>query len=357
MIKKFVKSCLKAALFISLYPLILFIIVKATDYSILFDIKKHKMVMPVIMNIRGYSMSQEEKIIFKKINPFGFILHGNSFKTKEQVIELIDSIRALFPDRKVYFFTDQEGGEADRLERIGSPKSPSAKYYGEIARDNMVEAKTQLYNHVSATSGFLREIGMDVNLAPVLDIFYEENGKPASIGSRSYSHDIDIVTELGKVFTKASHDNGLHTTIKHIPGLSNSLLDTHEDKVVIDTKLEILEKTDFMPFKSLSKSTKFAMVNHVIYSDIDDKPASISAKTIDIIRKKIGFDGLIISDAFNMKAISDYDVSSIVQMSFNAGVDIVMPNIISIRISKKVIDEIDEEIVLRFNKKIKALGL
>jgi beta-N-acetylhexosaminidase len=348
------------AISITTFSLLFFLIaLEACILIPLFKFAKQEMVTPVILNIKGVELSKMEKIIFKKSNPFGFVLHGHNFRDKKQIVDLIKSTRDLYPNRKIYFFVDQEGGWVDRLSMIGYSKAPAALDFGNIAQNNLTKAKELLYDDADTTSSRLREVGIDVNLGPILDILYTKEGEMSSIGSRSYNSNIDIITKLGESFIEASIKNNIYVTLKHIPGLGNSFVDTHDEPVIIDTKLNILKNTDFVPFRRLSKYAKFAMVSHIVYADIDDKPASISKKTISVIREDIGFNGLLISDAFSMKAISslDYTPWEISNLSLNSGVDIIIPNDTSLDITTKVIEAIDKSVMVKFNKKLKKLNL
>ena len=140
-----------------------------------------------------------------------------------------------------------------------------------------------------------------MNCAPVLDVKYDFTNNV--IGDRSFSTKPKIVSELGKSFCNAHKKAGVIPVIKHIPGHGASRKDSHKTTPNINMDIISLNKVDFFPFKKLNNES-VAMVAHIIYSKIDKEIACYSKKVIEkIIRKKIGFKGLLISDDINMKAL------------------------------------------------------
>lgn len=129
----------------------------------------------------------------------------------------------------------------------------------------------------------------------------------AATEARSYSREVRIVVELATVFIKAMHEVGIITVVKHIAGLSRAFEDCHNGEAIIEAGyLDLVEK-DFLVFKALAKIAKMAMLSHVTYSAIDPLPTTFSKKIInDVIKREIQFNRLLISDALNMQAISNY---------------------------------------------------
>ena len=167
----------------------------------------------------------------------------------------------------------------------------------------------------------LLEIGINVNTIPVLDVL--RNNTNSIIGDRSFSKHKKIVKELGRIAIKVSHSKKIISVIKHIPGHGCSAQDSHLSTPKVNLNKKILNKIDFYPFKSTS--AKLAMTAHIIYSKIDSKNVSTFSKKIikEIIRKKIGYKGILMSDDISMKALN-YDLITNAKKSLLAGCNLVL---------------------------------
>ena len=142
-----------------------------------------------------------------------------------------------------------------------------------------------LHSMIMASS--LREVGININTMPVLDIPSENES--GVIGDRSYSYHKELVAKAGRIVIESLSANGVAPVIKHIPGHGRAKVDSHLDLPIVETSISELEEIDFYPFKE-NKNTDLAMTAHIIYQDIDaDQPATLSKKVInDFVRKKIG---------------------------------------------------------------------
>ncbi len=363
------KATLKNILFVFYLSLCLTIATTLVYYQLNYKhfkhytIKKQRLITPIFLNVLGAEVTEEEKAIVKQINPIGVMLYKLNFKSYEQVKKLTTDLKNIFPNRKLYIAIDQEGGKIDRIEQVMQDRYlKQPRYYGKIAEKNLEKAKKILYQDSKKTAKTMKDLNIDINFAPMVDLIHKKSdGKKvdnswSATNKRSYSRDQKIVIELAKTFIKGMKAHQIMTTIKHIPGLGRSYSDTHDNqKVIIDAKLSILEKTDFAVFKELSTEADFAMVGHATYSAIDNKPATLSKKTIDIIKNTIGFKGILISDALNMKAVNK--IENIGIKTLEAGIDIIIPNYISYHMATNVVNNIDKKILIKFNNKIKKLGL
>ena len=159
-----------------------------------------------------------------------------------------------------------------------------------------------------------------MNTIPVLDVLRKNTSK--IIGKRSFSEKKEIVKKLGKITVRKLHSNNIATIIKHIPGHGCSSIDSHLRMPKVNLTKKILNKIDFYPFKS--SKAKLAMTAHILYSKIDSQNVStFSSKVIKIIRKKIGFRGIIMSDDISMKALK-YDLVTNAKKSLAAGCNLVL---------------------------------
>ena len=183
----------------------------------------------------------------------------------------------------------------------------------------------------------VKKIGININTVPVLDVIRKKTHK--IIGNRSFSNDPKIVKKLGKVCVKQYKSNKLGTVIKHIPGHGCATFDSHLKTPNVKLNYKNLNKIDFFPFKS--NSSQFAMTAHILYSKIDKKNVATFSKKIisQIIRKKIGFKGILISDDISMKALK-HDLVTNAKKSLIAGCNIVLYCAGNYKDSYKLIKEV-----------------
>ena len=216
---------------------------------------------------------------------------------------------------------DQEGGRVARLKKPNWKSYPSAEHFGIKAEKNLSIAKKLVLKNSIEIAKDLRKLGINMNCAPVLDVKYDFTNNV--IGDRSFSSNPKIVSELGKSFCNGQKKMGIIPIIKHIPGHGPSNKDSHKTTPNVDLDLISLNNKDFLPFKKLKKEP-VAMIAHIIYNKIDKEIACCSKKIIKkIIRKKIGFKGLLISDDINMKALKGTTKKK-VQAIWKSGCEIIL---------------------------------
>ncbi len=350
-------------IFLSILVILISICSYFTYFHRSYFFSKQTYITPIILNIKSPILTKEDKNFFKKANPFGFIIFPHDIISVPQVKNLTDELRALFPKRKIYIALDQEGGRVDRLRKMFADRKDllkSAAYYGKLAEKNLDHAKKELFLNSKNTAKILKELGFDINFAPMLDLLHSNVNNHSSntttwsaTEDRSFSEDPEIVTILGKEFINGMHAGGMLVTMKHVPGLGRTYTDTHDTEAIIDADLESLINTDFVPFRKLAAISDFAMVGHATYTQISLLPASLSHDVINIIREEIGFTGLLISDALNMKALEEYSLEEKIHKSLKAGIDIVVPNDLSYTGMISAINSLDKKSIARFNRKLK----
>ncbi|MGD9639151.1 MAG: beta-N-acetylhexosaminidase [Alphaproteobacteria bacterium] len=276
-----------------------------------------------IFGVSGKELTKEEDVFFKELNPLGFILFARNIENKEQVKKLVADLRQTVGRNDAPVLIDQEGG---RVQRLRSPiwrEAPAAQIFGEllIKKDTATAIKAVKLNTMLIALE-LQELGINVDCLPVLDVPVE-NAHDV-IGNRAFSKDPQVNTVLGKAVIEALLENGVFPIMKHIPGHGRAAVDSHENLPLVDTDIETLEKTDFIPFKELN-STPWAMTAHIVFSKLDaNNPVTTSSYIIkNIIREYIGFDGFLLSDDLSMKALGgSYEDRTI--KSLNAGCDAVL---------------------------------
>lgn len=279
-------------------------------------------ISPVIFGCKGTRLTSEEKAFYSKVQPWGFILFGRNIDTPEQVIELVAALKACVDHDDVAVLIDQEGGRVRRLRPPHWAEYHSGAVIGGHYRADTSTGKRIAWLQSRLMALDLNKLGINVDCLPVLDVPIE--GSHDVIGDRAYSYDAQAISELGRAASQGLLAGGVLPVIKHIPGHGRALVDSHKDLPRVDVSIEELEATDFVPFKQLSDSA-VAMTAHVVYSALDaNNPATTSRSVIqDIIRGKIGFDGLLMCDDLSMHALSG-DFSERTQSSFAAGCDVVL---------------------------------
>ena len=288
----------------------------------MFDSNGHIMSIPdgIICSINSESISKKEHIFFKQTNPLGFILFSRNFNNKKQLIDLINELKNLTLNKSPFIFIDQEGGRVQRLKNSNFTTFPEQRFFGEIYKKNKEKSKKLSYLNAYLLASELKNVGIDINFSPVCDLYF--NYANDIIGDRSFSSDHSIVKDLALQYCKGFRDSGILPVLKHFPGHGRSLVDTHLEQSEVDVSLDILRKSDFIPFEIL-KTESLMMLAHIIYPKIDNEVATYSKKINKIIRKEFLFKGLILTDDISMKALSE-NLNIIVKKSYTAGCDVIL---------------------------------
>ena len=277
--------------------------------------------IPIIFGVKSYKLKQKEKNFFQESNPLGFILFERNCKNYKQTKLLIKDLKKTTSHKYTMIMIDQEGGRVARLKNPNWKSYPSAEYFGIKAKKNLSVAKKLIFKNSIEIAKDLKKLGINMNCAPVLDVKYDFTNNV--IGDRSFSSNPRIVSELGKSFCNGLKKIGIIPIVKHIPGHGPSSKDSHKTTPNVDLDLISLNKKDFLPFKKLNKEPA-AMIAHIVYNKIDKDIACCSKEIIKkIIRKKIGFKGLLISDDINMKALKG-TIKNKVKAILKSGCEIIL---------------------------------
>ena len=253
-----------------------------------------------IVGIKSTSLSKKESFFLKKYKPWGVILFSRNIMNIKQARKLTFSIRRIFNDKNYPILIDQEGGRVNRLKNIISFDNLTSQFFGKKYISNYKEFNFFYKLFIDKTSYLLKSIGVNINTSPVLDLSVK--GASKIIGDRSFSKDPKIVSKIGDYCIKYFHDNGIGTVIKHIPGHGLAKVDSHHFTPQVDKELSFLSKKDFICFKK--KASFFAMTAHIVFNKIDrENVVTHSKKMIKIIRNKIGFKNILISDDISMKSL------------------------------------------------------
>ena len=273
-----------------------------------------------IVGIKSTKLSGKERVFLKKYKPWGVILFTRNIESLKQTLKLTSSIREIFNDKKYPILIDQEGGRVNRLKNIISFDNLTSEFFGQKYIKNYKEFKFFYKLYIDKTSYLLKLIGVNINTVPVLDL--RVKGASNIIGDRSFSIDPKIVSKIGNYCIKYFHENGIGTVIKHIPGHGLAKVDSHNFTPVVKQKMNFLSKNDFFPFKK--KKTFFAMTGHIIFKKIDkENTVTHSKKLIKLIRDKIGFKNILISDDLSMKSLKETLKENTIR-TFNAGCNLAL---------------------------------
>jgi beta-N-acetylhexosaminidase len=283
--------------------------------------------LPAIFSLEGLKLTENEKSFFKDVNPLGFILFARNCESPDQLKKLNADLREML-NRDCPILIDQEGGRVQRLKPPSWRQYAPMQVFGEMAEENMDKALENLRFAILQMAEEIHDCGFNVDCAPVLDIITEETHD--AIGDRAFSSDPEIVARLGLSVCRNLLAAGITPVIKHIPGHGRGRADSHHELPKVETSRVELEATDFLPFKKLAGSdvapAVWGMTAHILYKDIDaDLPASLSPVVInDIIRGHMGFEGILIADDPDMKALAAYgDSAQCCRLALEAGCDLV----------------------------------
>ncbi len=273
-----------------------------------------------IVGIKSIKLSKKEKLFLKKYKPWGVILFSRNIKNIKQTFELTSSIRKIFKDKRYPILIDQEGGRVNRLKNIISFDNLTSEFFGNKFIKNYREFKFFYKLFIDKTSYLLKLLGVNINTVPVLDL--KIKGANKVIGDRSFSRNPKIVSKIGDYCIKYFKENRIGTVIKHIPGHGLVKVDSHISTPFVSKKFDYLTKNDFIPFKN--KKSLFAMTAHIVFTDIDNQnTVTHSQKLIKLIRNRIGFKNILISDDLSMKSLKGPIKENTIK-TFKAGCNIVL---------------------------------
>ena len=277
-----------------------------------------------ISGCSGPVLSPAELDFFARANPWGLILFKRNCETPEQLKTLTSAFRAAVGRKNAPVFIDQEGG---RVQRLGPPSNawrryPAARAYGEAFNASALAGLRAARNVGRLMAEDLIAAGITANCVPVLDV--PQPGAHEIVGNRAYSDRIEAIMALARAHAAGFADGGVLPVIKHIPGHGRARADSHLELPVVEAKRAELEAVDFPPFAAMADAP-MAMTAHVVYTALDrTAPATLSKKVISsVIRKQIGFRGLLMTDDLSMKALSG-SYAEKTRRALEAGCDIVL---------------------------------
>ncbi|MCI2398746.1 glycoside hydrolase family 3 protein [Aliiroseovarius subalbicans] len=270
-----------------------------------------------IFGCEGLNLLPEERSFFERVQPWGFILFARNVDTPEQLKSLTAELRGAV-GRDAPIFIDQEGG---RVARMTGPHWRDWLPPLEQVAQNKRQAVRAMYLRYRIIADELRAVGIDGNCAPLADIATPDTHP--ILRNRCYGDDVVKVAEIAGAVAQGLIDGGVLPVMKHIPGHGRATSDSHKELPRVKAKERALRWADFMAFQPLA-GLPLAMTAHVVYEALDaERPATQSPIVIDMIRDKIEFDGLLMTDDLSMQAL-DGPLSLRARASLRAGCDIVL---------------------------------
>lgn len=246
-----------------------------------------------ILGVEGLTLSPDERAFLRDADPFGFILFARNVDTPDQLRRLTADLRDAV-GRDALVMTDQEGGRVQRLRAPYWTDWPAAM---DSAADGprAVELRHRLMGQE------LRAVGIDADAAPCLDV--ADEATHPFLRNRCFGTDADTVARMGRAAAEGLLAAGVLPIVKHMPGHGRTRVDSHHDLPILDAALDDLDATDFAPFRALA-DMPLGMTAHIRLTQLDDRPATASPAAIRLIRDRIGFGGLLMSDDIGMNALS-----------------------------------------------------
>lgn len=277
--------------------------------------------LAVILGLSGTVLNQDERAFFRESNPWAFILFARNIDTPQQVSNLCNDLREAVGRDDCLIFVDQEGGRVQRLRAPHWPIYPPASKFGELYKQHASWGRRASFLAYRLIANDLRTVGINADCAPVLDL-PQPDADPI-ISDRAFDNRVEPIIDMAHSCMAGLMMGGVAPVIKHIPGHGRAKVDSHKALPKISTQLNLLDNSDFVPFKSFYDAP-MAMTAHAVYLDHSKTAVTVSKKAMtDLIRDRIGFDGLVMSDDLDMKALSG-TLTDKTEKALKAGCDIAL---------------------------------
>lgn len=258
----------------------------------------------------------------KKYPVGGIIYFSKNLETRQQVIDMLSGTQN-YSKIPLFLGTDEEGGT---VSRVGSAKNLGGTPVTDMAMLGKAGDPAAVYSAGTTIAGNLTGLGFNLDFAPDADVL---GSKDAVIGTRSFGEDPQLCATMVGIMTGSLRDNGVIPCLKHFPGYGSAIVDDHYGTSVLKKTQEELEAVDFLPFTAgIAAGAPFVMVSHLSVPEVtgDDTPADLSEKIVsELLRNKLGFSGVIITDSHEMASITDhYSSAGAAVAAVQAGCDMIL---------------------------------
>lgn len=248
----------------------------------------------------------------------GFLLDKSNMSDQQQLTDLTSGLQSM-SEIPLILTCDEEGGRVNRLmSTMGTTRVDAMLDYKDDGSDTA-------FDNASIIAADMVSYGFNLDLAPVADVW--SNPDNTVIGDRAYSNDFEQAAELVAAAVEGFHEGGVACTLKHFPGHGDTSADSHYGSVYVYKTLAELRENELLPFQAgIDAGTDAVMIGHLIISDISSEPALFSYEIVtELLRNEMGFDGVVITDALQMQAMTDhYSSGEIAVKAVQAGVDILL---------------------------------
>lgn len=257
---------------------------------------------PVIFGLSGPVLTADERAFFAVTEPAGYILFRRNIENRAQLRALTDSLRDLAGRDDLAILIDQEGGSVARMRPPEWPAFPAGSAFDALYEIAPMSAIAAARANAQALALMLTEVGITVDLLPLLDVARPDTTE--AISTRAFGSEPMRVAALGRATLDGLRSGGVVGVVKHMPGHGRARVDTHYHLPTVTASDEELE-VDLRPFHSL-RGAPMGMTSHIVFDAWDaERPATLSPVVIEeVIRRRIGFDGLLMTDDIDMKALS-----------------------------------------------------
>ncbi|MBE8163151.1 MAG: beta-N-acetylhexosaminidase [Bdellovibrionaceae bacterium] len=297
------------------------------------------------IGIKGYTLTSEEKQWIIQNDIAGITLFKRNLANPAQLKALCQSIQSLSQHTQsqlpLFIAIDMEGGRVHRLPKEHFLTWPAV---GSLyIKEDLNTSKKNAFKHAHSMGLYLKSLGINVNWSPCLDIFTNKDNALIEDRALNYNHfnlqqsleknstkplkDYQIVNALGVELLKGFKKASILSCAKHFPGHGNTTVDSHENLPVENRSLALLENRELQSFiMSIKQNVPFIMTGHILFKNIDKHlPVSLSPFFIQqLLKKKLGYKGVVISDDLDMKALQAYSHSQKAQMALKAGCDMLL---------------------------------
>ena len=311
---------------------------------------------PAIFGLSGLTLSDDERAFFRDADPAGYILFGRNVDTRDQLRALTDALREIHGRERLFVCIDQEGGRVARMKAPEWPEYPTGEAFDRLYEAAPASAIEAARANAEALGLDLAQAGITVDCHPSLDV--RQPGAHDVIGDRALGSDPMRVAALGRAILAGLARAGVAGCVKHMPGHGRAGADSHKELPTVDASEDELE-IDLQPFRALA-DTPIGMTAHVRYTAWDaDNPGTLSEKVIgDVIRQRIGFAGLLLSDDLDMEAL-DGTVPERAERAIAAGCDIALNCWAKMDDMRGIADRLPtmgEETALRLERALTSVG-
>lgn len=272
-----------------------------------------------MIGFSGTAVSKDLAGFMAEYKPGGVILFSRNLRSRDQIVRLTNQLQKLAGSQPLFISVDQEGGRVSRLPAAFTTFPPCAVL-------GRCDSSELTYAAASATATELRAVGINMNMAPVLDV--DTNPDNPIIGDRAFSSSATLVSAQGLATLAGLQDNKVIACGKHFPGHGETAVDSHKALPTVTLSADRLRETEIRPFRhAIENGLASIMTAHVLYTSLDDRrPATLSPYIVgDLLRGELEFQGLIITDDLEMHAIVDhYGIEDAAVQAFKAGADILL---------------------------------